>query len=96
MGQKGIDHQIFTAYSPGLNLIEILWRFMKYYWLPRSAYASFHHLCEAVEEILKQFGTTYTIDIIGLNQSCSGFAHRMEGAGDDTGPGGCVNRRQSP
>jgi hypothetical protein len=21
-----------------------------------------HHLCEAVEEILKQFGTTYTID----------------------------------
>jgi hypothetical protein len=26
---------------PKLNLIEILWRFIKYYWLPFSAYTSF-------------------------------------------------------
>jgi hypothetical protein len=38
-------------YSPELNLIEILWRFMKYYWLPFSAYMFFGidhgvgHLC---------------------------------------------------
>jgi hypothetical protein len=34
---------------------------MKYHWLPCAAYESFQHLCEAVEEILRQFGTTYTI-----------------------------------
>jgi len=37
------------AYAPALNLIEILWRFMKYYWLPFSAYTSFQCLSAAVE-----------------------------------------------
>jgi transposase len=60
--KKGLIIKYLPSYAPELNLIEILWRFMKYYWLPFSAYTSFHHLCEAVEEILKQFGTTYTID----------------------------------
>ncbi len=48
--------------SPELNLIEIWWRFMKYYWLPFSAYASFQCLSEAVEEILTRIGTDYTIN----------------------------------
>src|SRR6266568_8889006 len=47
------------SYSPELNLIEILRRFIKYYWLPFSAYGSFQPLCAAVEEILQQFGTRY-------------------------------------
>lgn len=36
--------EVFGAakpYSPELNLIEILWRQMKYAWLPLSAYLSF-------------------------------------------------------
>jgi DDE superfamily endonuclease len=49
------------AYAPELNLIEILWRFMKYYWLPFSAYASFQCLYEAIEQILTRVGTEYTI-----------------------------------
>jgi hypothetical protein len=49
------------AYAPELNLIEILWRFIKYYWLPFSAYTSFQCLCKAVEDILTRFGTDYTI-----------------------------------
>jgi transposase len=60
--KKGLIIKYLPPYSPELNVIEILWRFMKYYWLPFSAYVSFQHLCEAVEEILQQFGTKYTID----------------------------------
>jgi DDE superfamily endonuclease len=39
----------WPSYAPELNLIEILWRCIKYYWLPFSAYTSFQCLCEAVE-----------------------------------------------
>jgi hypothetical protein len=57
----GLMVQYVPAYAPELNLIEILWRFMQYYWLPFSAYTSFSCLCEAVEDILTRFGTDYTI-----------------------------------
>lgn len=49
------------AYSPELNLIEILWRFMKYFWLPCSAYTSFVALVQAVEEILRKIGDEFVI-----------------------------------
>src|SRR2546427_408371 len=51
--KKGLIIKYLPPYSPELNLIEILWRFMKYYWLPFSAYTSFQHLCNAVEAILQ-------------------------------------------
>jgi hypothetical protein len=38
---KGLIIKYLPPYSPELNLIEILWRFIKYYWLPFSAYTSF-------------------------------------------------------
>jgi transposase len=60
--KRGLIIKYLPVYSPELNLIEILWRFLKYYWLPFSAYGSFQQLCAAVEEILQQFGTKYTID----------------------------------
>jgi transposase len=50
------------AYSPHLNPIEILWRFIKYYWMPLNAYQSFQHLAEALEFILKNIGTSYLIN----------------------------------
>jgi transposase len=58
---KGLFIQRIPAYSPELNLIEILWHMIKYFWLPFSAYESFEHLVEAVEDILRQVGTTYQI-----------------------------------
>jgi len=58
---KGLIIKYLPPYSPELNLIEILWRFIKYYWLPFSAYTSFQSLCKAVEDILTRFGTDYTI-----------------------------------
>jgi transposase len=59
--KKGLIIKYLPSYAPELNLIEILWRCMKYYWLPFSAYASFQRLVEAIEEILTRFGTEYTI-----------------------------------
>ena len=39
--------QYLPPYSPELNLIEILWRRIKYTWLPFSAYACLNALSEA-------------------------------------------------
>ena len=60
--KKGLIVKYLPSYSPELNLIEILWRFMKYSGLPFSAYASFQCLSKAVEEILTRIGTDYTIN----------------------------------
>ena len=60
--KRGLIIKYLPPYSPELNLIEILWRFMKYYWLPFSAYMSFHCLVQAVEDILIRFGKDYTIN----------------------------------
>ncbi len=60
--KRGLIIKYLPSYSPELNLIEILWRFMKYFWLPFSASTSFACLRRAVAQILKQFGTEYTID----------------------------------
>lgn len=51
-----------SAYSPELNLIEILWRQMKYAWLPLSAYLSFNHLCEEVHRLLGSYGADHAIN----------------------------------
>lgn len=59
--KKGLYIKYLPPYSPELNLIEILWRFIKYLWLPFSAYRSFKHLVEAVENILKGVGSKYRI-----------------------------------
>ncbi len=58
---KGLFIQRLPKYSPELNLIEILWRCIKYIWLPFSAYESFQSLVQAVEDILRQIGTEYRI-----------------------------------
>jgi hypothetical protein len=60
-GKRGLIVQYWPPDSPELNLIEILWRFMNYHWLPFSAYMSFQCLVQAVEDILIRFGTDYTI-----------------------------------
>jgi DDE superfamily endonuclease len=60
--KRGLIIKYLPPYSPALNLIEILWRFMKYQWLPFSAYMSFQCLVQAVEDILARFGTDYTIN----------------------------------
>jgi hypothetical protein len=48
-------------YSPELNLIEILWRRIKYQWLPFEAYLSFQNLKERLSYLLNNFGKLYDI-----------------------------------
>ena len=59
--KKGLIIKYLTPYSPELNLIEILWRNIKYTWLPFSAYQCLNALGDALENILKNFGSKYQI-----------------------------------
>ncbi len=58
--------RIFTlpTYSPELNLIEILWRFIKCEWLEIDAYSSWENLVTSGEKILKEFGENYVINFV--------------------------------
>lgn len=38
--KRGLSFYFLPKYSPELNIIEILWRFIKYQWIPASAYES--------------------------------------------------------
>ena len=49
-------------YSPELNKIEILWRFIKYTWLPFDAYKNIQNLKEHLNEILLNVGGKYCIN----------------------------------
>lgn len=49
------------AYSPHLNPIEILWRFVKYQWLPYETIDSQEELDEKLEEILRNLDQNHTI-----------------------------------
>jgi transposase len=60
--QKKLELFWLPTYSPQLNLIEILWRFIKYEWLEQDAYSSWDNLVKYVENVLKDFGTKYTIN----------------------------------
>jgi len=59
--KQGLIVKYLPPYSPELNLIEILWRRIKYTWLPFSAYACLNALIEALENILSQVGSEYQI-----------------------------------
>ena len=59
---RGIWPICLPVYSPELNLIEILWKKIKYEWLPVSAYANFEALKDNVNTVLSEFGQKYTIE----------------------------------
>ena len=59
--RQGVGLHGLPPYSPELNLIEILWRKIKYEWLPPRAYLGFDHLKSELQNILGQFGSKYLI-----------------------------------
>ena len=49
-------------YSPELNKIEILWRFIKYKWLPFDAFLNFQNLKDRLNDVILNIGTKYVIN----------------------------------
>lgn len=62
--KEGLYLKFLPAYSPELNLIEILWRKIKYEWLPLDAYQSFKTMTEALFEVIGGIGSKYRITFV--------------------------------
>lgn len=62
--EKQLYLQFIPAYSPELNLIEILWKVMKHYWLKPKHYTSLDILRNAIIQILQNYGSTYQISFV--------------------------------
>lgn len=60
----GLYLYFLPPYSPELNLIENLWRFIKYQWLPLSAFESFETLTTALFSVLAGIGSKYRITFV--------------------------------
>jgi len=59
---RGLTVEFIAPYSPELNIIEILWRKIKYEWLPLSSYDTFAHLKENLFDVLGNIGSKYKIE----------------------------------
>ena len=59
--EKDVLIFFLPPYSPELNLIEILWRSIKYNWIPLDAYLCFQNLKDRLSYILNNFGAKYDI-----------------------------------
>ena len=55
---KGLTFYHLPPYCPELNLIERLWRMIKYHWLPLDAYASLDSLRTSLSSTLFRIGRT--------------------------------------
>ena len=59
---KGLHVKYLPSYSPELNKIEILWRFIKYSWLQMELNWTYSDLKQNVEEVLVGIGNKYQIN----------------------------------
>jgi hypothetical protein len=59
--EKDVFIYFLPPYSPELNLIEILWKRIKYQWLPFDAYLCFQNLKERLLYVLNNFNIKYDI-----------------------------------
>lgn len=60
--ERGLYVIPLSAYSPDLNIIEMLWRKIKYEWLSFGATESLDSLRKELFDILKNIGKEYTIE----------------------------------
>lgn len=60
--EKGLYLFYLPPYSPQLNPIEQLWKFMKYYWMELDAYTSAEKLKNYVEKVIVGYGNEYEIN----------------------------------
>jgi transposase len=67
--QRGLFLFYLPRYSPHLNIVETLWRKLKYEWLAPKDYETRETLCYAVRLALKAVGTSLRINFSGFNLS---------------------------
>jgi len=59
--KKALYVKFLPPYCPDLTLSEILWRKIKYEWLPLDAYETFKTLTASLFEVVKGIGSKYRI-----------------------------------
>jgi len=59
--KMGVFVLFLPSYAPELNLIELLWRKIKYEWLPLDIYGNYQTMCDGLFEVLKGIGSKYRI-----------------------------------
>jgi len=62
--ERGLTIFELPSYSPQLNLIEILWRFIKYKWIEIDAYKAWETFVTSIEKIFREFGKNYVINFV--------------------------------
>jgi len=60
--KRNIEFYFIPPYSPELNKIEILWKFIKTKWLPLDSYSSAEKLFESLTDVMKNVGKKYRIN----------------------------------
>jgi transposase len=60
--KKGLTIYHLPPYSPELNVIEMVWRKIKYDWLPFDAYKSFADLKRELFDVLANIGISYKME----------------------------------
>ena len=61
---KNLELFYLPEYSPHLNLIEVLWRFIKYEWIEWWAYKGWTSLVKYIESVICGYGTKYEINFV--------------------------------
>lgn len=59
--ENGLILFFLPPYSPQLNPIEILWKFMKYHWIELDAYKSVENMRNYVEKVILEYGLNYEV-----------------------------------
>ena len=67
--QRGLFLFYLPRYSPHLNIVEVLWRKLKYEWLTAKDYETRETLCYGVKLALKAVGESLLINFSGFNFS---------------------------
>ena len=60
--ERGLTIYRIPPYSPELNIIEIIWRKIKYEWLDFSAYESYNSLRKELFNVLSNIGKTHRVE----------------------------------
>lgn len=62
--QKNLEIFWLPTYSPKQNLIEILWKFIKYEWIEVGAYENWNSLLKYLKKVLDNLGQKYVINFV--------------------------------